>query len=99
MSFVRPRIDSPTLGGKVEQIERYLYQLVDYLEMARKEKTIRDMKVEGGHLFVRYTDADKYIDLGAVKGDNGKTPVKGVDYYTEADKAEIVAEITASISI
>lgn len=29
------------------------------------------------------------------KGDDGYTPVKGVDYWTEADKAEIIAEIPA----
>lgn len=31
-------------------------------------------------------------------GADGKTPVKGQDYYTEADKAEIVADVTASLS-
>lgn len=30
-------------------------------------------------------------------GEDGKTPVKGVDYYTEADKAEIVAAVIESL--
>lgn len=31
------------------------------------------------------------------KGENGYTPVKGVDYFTEADKSEIVLEVLAQI--
>ena len=30
-------------------------------------------------------------------GDDGYTPVKGVDYWTASDKAEIVAEVTAAL--
>ncbi len=32
------------------------------------------------------------------KGEDGKTPVKGVDYFTEADKASIVEEVTAAVN-
>lgn len=31
------------------------------------------------------------------KGDTGPTPVKGTDYWTAADKAEIVADVIASL--
>lgn len=31
------------------------------------------------------------------KGTDGKTPIKGTDYWTEADKAEIVDEVTAAL--
>lgn len=31
------------------------------------------------------------------KGDKGDTPVKGVDYYTEADKAEMVNAVLAAL--
>lgn len=31
------------------------------------------------------------------KGDKGKTPEKGVDYFTEADKNEIVADVLNSL--
>ena len=30
-------------------------------------------------------------------GKNGYTPVKGIDYYTETDKKELIAEIIASL--
>ena len=32
------------------------------------------------------------IEVSALKGDNGYTPVRGTDYWTEADKAEIQAK-------
>ena len=31
--------------------------------------------------------------LATLKGTDGKTPIKGTDYFTEADKAEIVAAV------
>ena len=35
-------------------------------------------------------------DVG-LKGDKGDTPVKGTDYWTESDKAEIVADTLAAL--
>ena len=35
--------------------------------------------------------------LAALKGTDGHTPVKGTDYWTASDKAEIVAEVTAAL--
>lgn len=37
-------------------------------------------------------------ESGAFKGDNGITPVKGKDYFTEADKREIVIMLAESLS-
>ena len=34
------------------------------------------------------------VDL---QGENGKTPVRGTDYWTEADKSEIVSDVLASL--
>lgn len=31
------------------------------------------------------------------KGDKGDTPIKGIDYWTEADKQEIVDEVLSGI--
>lgn len=43
---------------------------------------------------------DKWERVGSAKnGANGHTPVKGVDYFTEADKSEIIEEVTASIDV
>lgn len=38
----------------------------------------------------------QYIEIPAIKGKDGKTPVKGVDYFTESDIAEIVFAVNAS---
>ena len=40
-----------------------------------------------------------WVDVPALvgpKGDKGDPPVKGKDYWTEADKAEIVANVLAN---
>lgn len=31
--------------------------------------------------------------LASLKGETGYTPIKGVDYYTEADKRELITEV------
>ncbi len=33
------------------------------------------------------------------KGANGKTPVKGVDYFTEAEKADMVAAVISALPV
>ena len=38
-----------------------------------------------------------YLNLVLPRGANGKTPVKGTDYWTESDKAEIVADTLAAL--
>ena len=39
----------------------------------------------------------KYVGIPAIKGTDGHTPVKGTDYWTASDKAEVVAEAAAAI--
>lgn len=34
-----------------------------------------------------------------IKGEDGYTPVKGTDYWTETDKAEMVAEVLSALPI
>ena len=41
-------------------------------------------------------DKGEVVGIPAIKGDkgvDGYTPVKGVDYYTESDKQELIAEL------
>lgn len=44
---------------------------------------------------LRYNGSD--VGLKGEKGADGKTPVKGTDYWTEADKAEIVNDTLAAL--
>lgn len=91
----KPKIDGKTLPEQIQQISRFLYQMVEEIENSDLAVGIKDIKIENDHLKIRYTNSDNYIDLGKVVGSNGKTPVKGVDYFTSEDKAEIVNEVSA----
>ena len=44
-------------------------------------------------------DNGNVIDIPAIKGDNGYTPQKGVDYWTEADKEEIKADVVETLTM
>lgn len=42
----------------------------------------------------------KYVGIPAIKGTDGtdgKTPVRGTDYWTAADKQEIVSDVLAAL--
>lgn len=47
---------------------------------------------ENGNWYIGSTDTGK-----PSRGEKGKTPVKGTDYWTEADKAEIVTDTLAAL--
>lgn len=47
-------------------------------------------------LSVRDSDGN-VIEVLAIKGEDGYTPVKGVDYFTEADKQEIAELVLANM--
>lgn len=37
------------------------------------------------------------IEIPAIKGEPGLTPEKGVDYWTETDKSEIVSDVLTAL--
>lgn len=39
----------------------------------------------------------EWVEVIALKGEDGKVPVKGVDYYTEAERQALIAEIKNSL--
>lgn len=39
----------------------------------------------------------EYVGIPAIKGTAGNTPVRGTDYWTEADKQEIVSSVIAAL--
>lgn len=57
------------------------------------------MRVHDG--YIQYSeDEETWYDIIAVselKGDPGRTPEKGVDYWTESDKSGIVADVLAAL--
>lgn len=40
----------------------------------------------------------KVIEVPAIKGEDGHTPVKGTDYFTQSDIAEIVNAVYAKVA-
>ena len=50
---------------------------------------------DGGVKFEELTDEQKE----QLRGPAGHTPVKGTDYFTEADKTELVADVKAQIAV
>lgn len=55
--------------------------------------TLDKLSVSDGKL--QYNGSD--VGLKGDKGDKGDTPVKGTDYWTEEDKAEIVDDVLAAL--
>ena len=43
--------------------------------------------------------SQSYQEFPAIKGEPGKTPVKGEDYFTEADKQEIVDAVVSALPL
>lgn len=42
-------------------------------------------------------DEGNIYNITAIKGDKGDKPVKGEDYFTEEDKAELVTEVLEAL--
>lgn len=69
----------------------------DYL--AKHPAVSASMRVEGGYIQFS-ADGETWenvVALADLKGPAGHTPVKGADYWTAADKAEIVADVLAAL--
>ena len=47
-------------------------------------------------LYIRDKDGN-LIPVKTIKGKDGNTPVKGVDYFTDTDKAEMVKSVLAAL--
>lgn len=67
-------------------------QILELLEQVTTPEVSVE-SIEGGHR-VTFTDA---IGSHAFDVMDGHTPARGVDYYTEADKAEMVAAVLAAL--
>ena len=72
-----------TAGGALDELVRESHT------HANKD-TLDKLSVSNGKL--QYNGSDV-----GLKGDKGDTPVKGTDYWTAADKAEIVADTLAAL--
>lgn len=94
---VEPEVITPS------QFEQYMQAMNDGLEEV--ENVDIDASKTGNTATITITDRDgttKSVQItDGAKGDKGdkgdNTPIKGVDYWTEADKAEIVQDVLDSL--
>ena len=62
--------------------------------------SIENIKIDTDGSLLCYLSNGEVIDAGtvpAVKGDPGKTPIKGVDYFTEDEIEELKAEVRQEV--
>lgn len=63
-------------------------------------KSVSESTVDGGSNVVTFSDGKTVTIKNGSKGSTGAagtTPVKGTDYFTEADKAEMVSDVVAEM--
>lgn len=76
-----------------ENVKTALDKLVPKSHSHDNKDTLDEISVSNGKL--QYNGSD--VGLKGDKGADGKTPVKGTDYWTAADKAEIVKDTLAAL--
>ena len=74
----------------ISSVEDALDKLIRESHTHANKDTLDKLSVSNGKL--QYNGSDV-----GLKGDKGDTPVKGTDYWTAADKAEIVADTLAAL--
>lgn len=77
----------------VKNVKRALDELVSKSHTHANKDTLDKLSDSNGKL--KYNGSD--VGLKGADGEDGKTPVKGTDYWTAADKAEIVADTLAAL--
>lgn len=106
----KPTYGGEALGGGGASTAEDVSYTNTQLPNAENVKTALDNLVSNSHSHANKDTLDKLSDsngklqyngsdvgLKGDKGADGKTPVKGTDYWTEADKAEIVADTLAAL--
>jgi hypothetical protein len=73
------------------------YSSAEELRAAHPTGEIGDAYMIEGSLYVWSANARDWINAGNIKGEDGYTPVKGKDYYTDTDKAEIITLLLSEL--
>jgi hypothetical protein len=72
-------------------------ELIKYCEADEPTIDATEVTFEDGETFQQKYNSGQLKGADGQKGEDGKTPVKGTDYYTEADKQEMVSLVLAAI--
>jgi len=76
------------------------YSSEEELNAANPTGNVGDAYLVNGDLYVWSENKSAWENAGSIKGpqgEKGEAPVKGTDYYTEADKAEMVELVLAAL--
>ena len=74
------------------------------IDEAVRQVTNKDLPADGvkftdGQTFQQKYNAGQLTDPAGAPGADGYTPEKGVDYYTDADKQEMVQSVIAALPV
>lgn len=88
--LTQEQYDRALAEGNINKNEFYLTPDTDSVSITKTEIN------NNGELIITLSD-NTVSNLGRVVGVDGYIPQKGVDYYTEADKAEMVQAVLAAL--
>ena len=93
-------LSADTLSGAVDDALAQAKASGEFDGTSVTVKSVSESTTDGGSNVVTFSDGKtltvKNGKTGS-KGSDGRTPVKGTDYFTTADKAEIVADVQAAM--
>ena len=84
VSYTNPQLPN------VKNVKTALDELISKSHSHNNKSVLDKLSVADGKL--QYDGSDV-----GLKGENGYTPVKGTDYWTEADKREIINDVIAAL--
>lgn len=90
-----------TVVGEVQELKEQVFAMEEALWLGKPGQSQLPEGGSTGQVLAKKSDANQdaqWIDLPE-NGQDGYTPVKGTDYWTEADKQEILSELDISISV
>lgn len=85
----KPSINGVTLSGNKTSKELGIKQ--DY--------TAEDIKFTDGQTFQQKYDSGELRGQQGEPGQDGYTPQKGIDYWTDSDKQEIIQEVISELPV
>lgn len=73
------------------------YSTVNELRADHPNGNIGDAYMISGSLYIWSANDHTWINAGSIKGEDGRTPVKGSDYFTDADKEELLLMLLSAL--
>lgn len=95
ISKTYPSIDAMNAGFATDGVPENSFVIIDTGNVQDEDNAKLFIKTKSGYSYL--TDMSGAQGIKGEKGADGKTPQKGVDYYTEADKEEMVSAVLSAL--